>query len=1242
MTAASPSSSPLAAPAPAPAAAPAPASRWRRRARVTLAATVALFVALVAFGYWAVPVIVKSKLETTLFESLDRRATIGGVAFDPFTLKATISDFALADRTPAAPPLLAFDTLTLDVSSASLWRWAPVFDAVRVTKPRVALARNADGTYSVDDIITRLAARPDGPPPEFSLNNIEIDDGAIAFDDKPRRRKHAVDGISIGIPFLSSLPYAAQIRVTPRLAAVVNGSAFALTGSASSPFTDVKEASLDVNLDALPLARYVEYASLPVAAKVKDGALTTRLKVAFVTEKDVPKTLKVSGTARVDRLALTRNDGSPLASAPAIDATIAELDMLARTLKLARVAVDAPNVDLKRLPDGTLELARLAQPPAAPGRAGGPAGASAPTWSISVADAAVAHGTLALADASIQPAFAATLTDVTIGATNLSTGRAPPAHVIVAFDSDGARFDGTADVDLAGLAATGHFALSKFSLARLYPYYGDALALDVRRGALALAGDIDVAAGVAPLRVRLTGGEATLTDVELAVSDEHDPLWRIPQLALAGIDFDLAQRRVAIDGVDGKQAAMRVVREADGGINFARLVRTTAQTGVGTAASGAGGAADATWAYVVRRIAFERATADVEDRSVSPPVKLKLTDVHAVAQNFGNARGAKGTLDFRARTGSGGRIALAGPLATNPLSGDWRIDASGVDMMPLKSYVESATNLLLTGGTLATKGRVAFDAAAPGGARVTFAGDATVSDFGSLDRPTGQELVRWKTLTLTAVDTASAPVHVSIGAVALDDFFARIIVHPDATLNLQRLLAAPDADAAAPARAAVPAATAATTATRSTHTPSRGAAASPPRGSPAAAKLAVVAAPLRGDADLPVTIGRIEVARGNVRFSDFFVKPNYTANLTDVAGSVSALSATQAGDVALDAKVEHLAPVEVRGKINPFARELSLDLTGKARDVDLPPLTPYAAKYAGYSIEKGKLSFDVHYKIEDRKLAAQNKLVLDQLTFGARVDSPDATKLPVHLAVALLKDRNGVIDVELPIAGSLDDPQFSVGGLIIRVIVNLITKIVTAPFAILGALAGGGEQLAFVEFAPGRAELSSMAETKLRTLSKALGDRPGLKLDVTGRAVPAADRDGLKRAQLDAAVRTRRQKSSPAQAAASGADVVADAADYPKLVAAVYDDAPLPDKPKNALGFAKEIPVADMEAMLLASYAVDDEALNDLANRRAQAVKAWLTDQGGVAAERVYLVASKLNADGVKDGAPTRVDFALK
>ena len=215
------------------------------------------------------------------------------------------------------------------------------------------------------------------------------------------------------------------------------------------------------------------------------------------------------------------------------------------------------------------------------------------------------------------------------------------------------------------------------------------------------------------------------------------------------------------------------------------------------------------------------------------------------------------------------------------------------------------------------------------------------------------------------------------------------------------------------------------------------------------------------------------------------------------------------------AKLDNSAPVDIKGKINPLSKQLFLDIVADARDIELSPFSPYSGKYVGYGIEKGKLSFNVKYKLEDRKLSAENKIILNQLTFGEKIESPDAIKLPVLLAVALMKDRNGVIDVDLPIGGSLDDPQFSVGGIIFRIIGNIISKAVTAPFALLGSLFGGGsgQELSYVEFDYGRAALDSAGETKIDSLAKAMNNRPALKVDISGRFDPVNDLEGLKKPQ---------------------------------------------------------------------------------------------------------------------------------
>ncbi|HEY6895281.1 MAG TPA: DUF748 domain-containing protein, partial [Rhodanobacteraceae bacterium] len=282
-----------------------------------------MLVALYALlGFLVLPTLLKPRLETGLSERTGRHATLGRIEFNPFTLHARLSDFNLSDRDPRQP-FVRFATLDLDIAPASVRYRAPVLDAIRLERPQIALTRNEDGTSSVDDLAHAKPAAGTGTgtgaPMSFSLNNIEIDDGSVTLDDRVHGRRLVASALGIGIPFVSNLPHDATIRVTPHLQGALDGTRFALKANGSSPFLDRREATLDLDFDALPLARYAEYVALPGGVLVADGALTTRLKLRFVTEKTIAQSVVLTGTARLDKLALVQKDGSRLAGARSID-----------------------------------------------------------------------------------------------------------------------------------------------------------------------------------------------------------------------------------------------------------------------------------------------------------------------------------------------------------------------------------------------------------------------------------------------------------------------------------------------------------------------------------------------------------------------------------------------------------------------------------------------------------------------------------------------------------------------------------------------------------------------------------------------------------------------------------------------------------------------------------------------------------------------------------------------------------
>jgi hypothetical protein len=463
------------------------------------------------------------------------------------------------------------------------------------------------------------------------------------------------------------------------------------------------------------------------------------------------------------------------------------------------------------------------------------------------------------------------------------------------------------------------------------------------------------------------------------------------------------------------------------------------------------------------------------------------------------------------------------------------------------------------------------------------------------------------------VDAGNAPRKVFIRGIALSDFFSRIVVNPDATLNVQGIVA-------------------------------KGAAA----GDNATAK-AVTAPPADAAKPVPtpVRIEAVTLQGGTILFSDRYVKPNYTASLVEIGGRVSGLSSEESrqADVDLRGKLENSSPLEIRGKINPLAENLFVDLTVDFRDMDLSLLSPYTGRYAGFGIRKGKLALELKYHIEKKKLDAENKVFLDQFTFGEAVDSPDATKLPVRLAVALLKDRKGEIHLDLPVTGQIDDPKFSVWGIVVKIIVNLLVKAATSPFALLGAIFGGGEELSYVEFDPGTTALPGTAEAgKIGNLATALSERPDLTLEIEGHVDVEKDTEGWRRLlmQRKVAARKLRDLVRSGQAAPALDNVRVEAAEYPKYLAQAYREEKFP-KPGNVLGMARDLPVAEMEKLMLTHIPVTNDDLRQIALRRASTVKERLIGTGKVEPGRIFLVEPKtLPPERKEKLRDSRVDFRIR
>ncbi len=605
----------------------------------------------------------------------------------------------------------------------------------------------------------------------------------------------------------------------------------------------------------------------------------------------------------------------------------------------------------------------------------------------------------------------------------------------------------------------------------------------------------------------------------------------------------------------------------------------------------------------------------VRDEGIKPAVDISLgrLDFGADQMSLG-ATPSNFTLKASDIQGKG-QLDMKGVLTSAPVTLKSQLNLAGLDLAPFAPYVASSLNATVRAVTVGARGETEF-AMANGSALMSAAwrGTAEVNDFDLQDRVNKADFLNWSKLALSNMQVAvrGDQFSANLGDIVLDDFYGRVLLNAQGRLNVMDIVAEPGQ--------------AGGSITQDTQTRAR-------------------AAPAKAASAMPdISLNSVTLTRGKMNFTDCFVKPNYTAELSAIEGSVSAVSSRhpQPARVKVGGRVYTTAPFAISGTVQPFAQYLALDIKASAKGVDLPRFTTYSAKYVGYPIKRGKLSLDVEYTIKDRELQASNRVVLNQLTMGDKTDSKDALQLPVSLAVALLKDSKGNIDINLPISGSLDDPQFSVGGIIVRVFVNLIVKAVTSPFSLLASVFGGGEELSYIEFAPGSAELSPDSEQRLQTLAKALNDRPSLKLDIAGRADPKTDEEGLRQAWVDRQIRLAKARDTAGRGKKPNPDgVTVSAAERAKYLEDVYDDTKIEGKPRNFIGIAKSIPADQMEALLRGAATISQDDLRKLADARAQAVFEKLQVEGP--ADRIFIVAPVLDAEGIKDdGKPSRVDFSLK
>ncbi|KAA5837666.1 DUF748 domain-containing protein [Pseudomonas chlororaphis] len=869
-----------------------------------------------------------------------------------------------------------------------------------------------------------------------------------------------------------------------------------------------------------------------------------------------------------------------------------QLDSLwTRALHLADIELDKPKSEILFAKDGKLNLLGLFNLPASEPTPDDP---EAKPFPLRIGRIKLAGGYVHFQDARPSEPIDFLYDKLDLELKNLSTLPDDSADMtLVAAGPAGGQIDWSGNFSLTPIASEGTLKVTDGQMKAWWPYVRDALPLVLEDGVLNLN-----------TRYKLNLSKETellLSDASISVAPfaikapDGRPLARLERLDVSETTVDLAKQQVVVGKIRSQKLETWAALESDGQLDWQKLF---ASQPAKPAAKPAPAAADTPpapapapskpWQVLLKDVQLRNYQVHLADRQAKPAVALEVGPLNVDVQNFDSLNQSPFNLKLDTGVGKQGKILANGVVNLQPVTAKLAVQTKDIDLRVAQSYISPFIRLELRSGMLGSDLAVDLKNIDPLTFSVT--GRAQVDQLHTLDTLKTRDFVKWQQLVLEGLNYQHGD-SLTINKVNLMQPYARFMINDDRTTNIDDLLIPQPADSA-------------------------------PKGA---------AKPAAKEKPLGIHIGQIAINDGSANFADFSLTPNFATAVQQLNGQIGTIDSRQAKPASVDikGKVDRYAPVTIKGSVNPFDPMAALDIATSFKRVELTNLTPYSGKFAGYRIRKGRLNLDLHYVITNGQLKAENKVVVEQLELGEKVDSPDAVSLPLKLAVALLKDVDGKISIELPVTGDLNNPQFSVMPIVWQTLRNLIVKAAAAPFKLIGGLVAGGgsEDLGSVSFAPGSSDLSPESEATLVKLSNALKERPALRLEIEGTAAQSSDGPLIAEQRLEREYQynyykmlQRRGDKVPAQASL----LEVPEKEKAPLLEGIYRTRLKTQPPAEWKDLGKEERTAKMREGVIKFWSGSDVLLRQLGQERASSIKDFLVDKGQLADDRVYFIDANL------------------
>lgn len=876
------------------------------------------------------------------------------------------------------------------------------------------------------------------------------------------------------------------------------------------------------------------------------------------------------------------------------------LDSLwSKALHLQAVELDKPRTELLFAKDGSLNLTRLFKlPPSEPK----PEQPPSDPFPLRIGSIKLSDGYLHFEDLRPSEPIEFLYDSLDLELKNLSTLPDDNADMtLVANGPNGGRIDWAGTLSLAPIASEGTLKVTDGKMKLFWPYVRDAVPLVLEDGQVSLD---------AHYKINLAKETELLLDkVSLRVAPfainapDGRKLARLASLEVSETSIDLAKQLVTVGKVRSEKLETWAALEKDGQLDWQKLfasqpAKATPKEKAEPAAAEpsakekAAKAPSKPWQVLLKDVQARNYMVHLADRSQKEPVALDVGPLNLDLKNFDSLNGSPFQLKLDTGVGKQGKLQATGQVNLAPVTAKLDVSTRDIDLRVAQAYISPYIRLELRSGMLASDLNVDLKNTSPLAFAIT--GKAQVNQLHTLDTIKSRDFVKWQQVNVDGLSYVHGDA-LTIDKVTLMQPYARFIINEDRTTNVDDLLIPQPAGAAAPA--------------------------SQKKASTASS----------AEKPLGIRIGQIDIKDGSANFADLTLTPNFATAAQQLNGQIGTIDNRQPTPAKVDVKgkVDRYAPVTIKGALNPFNPMASLDIATSFKRVELTNLTPYSGKFAGLRIRKGRMNLDLHYLITNGQLKAQNKVVIEQLQLGDKVDSPDAVDLPIRLAVALLKDTNGTISIELPVTGDLNNPQFSVMPIVWQTLRNLVLRAAQAPFKMLGGLVSGGgaADLGNVSFAPGSSDLSPDAQEALDKLAAALKERPELRLEIEGTAAQNSDGPLIAQQRLEREYQAtwykilqRRGDKVPANPSL----LVVDDSDKPAMLEGIYRTRLKQQPPAQWEQLSRSERADKLREAVIKSWAESAALLRTLGQERASSIKDYLVDRGQLEDDRVYFIDAAL------------------